>query len=76
MPAAGVLAVDSNERKEPLELPGLIVTPRPGPARTKYPDCGSPGVNEDDARQALDTARGRIRRLRPSRSCELPRPWR
>lgn len=25
--------------------------------RTEYPDLDSPGVNEDDARQALDTAR-------------------
>jgi len=24
--------------------------------RTEYPDLDSPGVNEDDARQALDTA--------------------
>jgi hypothetical protein len=26
--------------------------------RTEYPDLESPGVNEDDARQALETARG------------------
>jgi hypothetical protein len=31
MPTAGVLTVVSNERKEPLELPGLVVAPRPGP---------------------------------------------
>lgn len=28
--------------------------------RTEYPDLESPGVNEDDARQALDTARAII----------------
>lgn len=31
MPAAGVLTVVSSERKENLELPGLVVAPRPGP---------------------------------------------
>lgn len=31
MPAGGVLTVVSNERKEPLELPGLVIAPRPGP---------------------------------------------
>src|SRR5437899_7160761 len=31
MPTAGVLTVVSNKRKEPLELPGLVITPRPGP---------------------------------------------
>lgn len=31
MPIAGVLTVVSNERKEPLELPGLVIAPRPGP---------------------------------------------
>lgn len=30
MPTAGVLTVVSNERKEPLELPGLVVVPRAG----------------------------------------------
>lgn len=28
--------------------------------RTEYPDLDSPGVNEDDARQALDTARAAV----------------
>lgn len=28
--------------------------------RTEYPDPGSPGVNEDDAQQALDTARATL----------------
>jgi len=28
--------------------------------RTEYPDLDSPGVNEDDARQALDTARATL----------------
>lgn len=28
--------------------------------RTEYPDLDSPGVNEEDARQALETARGAV----------------
>ena len=31
MPAAGVLTVVSKERKEDLALPGLVISPRPGP---------------------------------------------
>lgn len=40
-----------------MEIFGRLHALRRRRNRTEYPDLDSPGVNEDDARQALDTAR-------------------
>lgn len=40
-----------------MEIFGRLHVLRRRRNRTEYPDLGSPGVNEDDARQALETAR-------------------
>jgi hypothetical protein len=40
-----------------MEIFGRLHAMRRRRNRTEYPDLDSPGVNEDDARQALDTAR-------------------
>jgi hypothetical protein len=43
-----------------MEIFGRLHALRRRRNRTEYPDLESPGVNEDDARQALDTARAAI----------------
>ena len=68
MPAAGTLTVVSNERKAPLELPGLVVVPRPGPGPLADDLPWAAGLHlTSDARTLVDNlaisrGRGRIAR--------------
>ncbi|MGH9276767.1 MAG: HEPN domain-containing protein [Acidimicrobiales bacterium] len=60
--SGGHIAVIDTVKKQFDERGGMAVfgrlhTLRRRRNRTEYPDLDSPGVNEDDARQALDTAR-------------------
>ena len=67
MPTAGVLTVVSNARREPVELPGLVIVPRPGPG----PLADDPGWAEglrltSEARALVDNlavSRGRRGRI-------------
>ncbi len=75
MPAAGLLTVVSNERKEPLELPGLVVVARPGPGPLDDDLPWAAGLHmTSDARTLVDNlaiSRGRGRLARTLSRSEL-----
>ena len=78
MPTAGVLTVVSNERKEPLELPGLVVVPRAsvGPLDDDLPWAAGLHLTSD-ARTLVDNlaiSRGRGRVAR-TLSCAEIEDW-
>ena len=70
MPAAGVLTVISNERREDVALPGLIVAPRPGPGARVDDSAWADGLRvTSDARTFVDNlAVSRGRAGRPGRT--------
>jgi Fic/DOC family len=70
MPAGGVLTVISNERKEDITLPGLIVAPRAGPGPLDDDNIWPEGLRlTSDARTLVDNlAVSRGRAGRPART--------
>jgi hypothetical protein len=70
MPVAGVLTVISNERAEDVNLPGLIVAPRPGPGPLDDDNGWPEGLRlTSDARTLVDNlAVSRGRAGRPART--------
>ena len=70
MPAGGLLTVISNERKEDVTLPGLIVAPRPGPGPLDDDGNWPEGLRlTSDARTLVDNlAVSRGRAGRPART--------
>ncbi|MEX2548577.1 MAG: Fic family protein [Chloroflexota bacterium] len=70
MPAGGVLTVISNERKEDVTLPGLIVAPRPGPGPLVDDSTWPEGLRlTSDSRTLVDNlAVSRGRAGRPART--------
>jgi hypothetical protein len=70
MPAGGVLTVISNERREDVTLPGLIVAPRPGPGPLDDDGNWPEGLRlTSDARSLVDNlAVSRGRAGRPART--------
>lgn len=73
MPAGGVLTVVSNERTEDVNLPGLVVSPRPGPGPLDDDNSWPGGLHlTSDARTLVDNlAVSRGRAGRPARTLSL-----
>lgn len=73
MPVGGVLTVVSNERTEDVNLPGLVVSPRPGPGPLDDDNSWPGGLHlTSDARTLVDNlAVSRGRAGRPARTLSL-----
>ncbi|MBL8779152.1 MAG: hypothetical protein JNK12_24725 [Acidimicrobiales bacterium] len=73
MPVGGVLTVVSNERTEDVNLPGLVVAPRPGPGPLEDDSSWPGGLHlTSDARTLVDNlAVSRGRAGRPARTLSL-----